>query len=191
MYDAKTCTSTEAAWLVTAKTENGTTVAFFEAHLADDEYSPNGVGWYFASHMRDDSGKWNEYDGGMYWDYENATDLEDIIGDTVPFREYSYKQIDHGVFEDICYGNDIGRERDLLGDEGFECPVFTTKEKSFQVTITETLKRTITVKANDREEALEKVRSGWKYKTHVLGADDFKDVHFTVESQVKNRRAER
>ena len=191
MYDIKTCTRTEAAWLVTAKTESDTAVAFFEAHLADDDQSPNGVGWYFASYMRGDDGKWNEYDGGMYWDYENATDLEDIIGDTVPFREFTYKEIDHGVFEDICLINDIDRERDLLGDEGIEYPVYTTKKKSFQVIITETLKRTVTVKANSEEEALARVQDGWKYETHVLGADDFKEVHFTVSPAKQERAPER
>jgi hypothetical protein len=48
------------------------------------------------------------------------------------------------------------------------------------VRITETLERTVQVKAASREEAKERVADGWKYETHVLGADDFKGVEFRV-----------
>ncbi len=55
--------------------------------------------------------------------------------------------------------------------------------KEFDITIAETLKRTITVQATDRETAEAMVEAGWRNEEYVLNADDFKDVFFTTEAQ--------
>ena len=186
LYDNRTCEYDQAAWLLTVNAKERTTYAFFEAHISGDEHSPCGQGWYFSSYMKGEYG-WEEYDGGIYWDYENATDLEEVIGETVPFREYSYKQIDYMDFENICHCGDTDRELELLSELGIVVPACFSKEKSYNVTITETLKRTVTVKANSREEALARIEDGWKYETHVLGQEDFKEVHFAASQSTRER----
>lgn len=52
----------------------------------------------------------------------------------------------------------------------------------FEVTIIETLTKTVTVEAEDECEALRKVRNGWKNETYVLYPEDFCDVDFEVKS---------
>jgi hypothetical protein len=54
------------------------------------------------------------------------------------------------------------------------------KEKTYEVSICETLKRTVQVRANSADEAREKVEDAWKNGAHILDADDFKEVHFTA-----------
>lgn len=51
----------------------------------------------------------------------------------------------------------------------------------FKVTITETLKRTVEVEADDLHEAEQIVSDGWHDSRYVLGADDFVDVDFEAE----------
>jgi len=48
----------------------------------------------------------------------------------------------------------------------------------FKVTITETLKRTIKVEANDRQQAEQMVSDGWHDSNYILGSEDFVDVDF-------------
>ena len=48
----------------------------------------------------------------------------------------------------------------------------------FKVTITETLKRTVEVEADDQYGAEQIVSDGWHSSKYVLGADDFTDVDF-------------
>jgi hypothetical protein len=191
MYDEKTCMCDEAAWLIVAKTENGVEIAFFECHATEDQDSPNGVGWYFASHMKDRNGNWAEHDGGMYWDYENATDLRSVIGESVPFMELQSILIDYNDFEEICFGGDKDREKMLLDKLGFLIHEVAQPEKAYNVKITETLERTVSVKASNRDEALDKVKSSYKNETHVLDADDFKDVSFKVIGYDRGRNAAR
>jgi hypothetical protein len=180
MYNEKTCYCDKAAWFITGITENGIVCAIFECHATDDQDSPNGVGWYFAAHMKGKDGHWDEHGGGMYWDYENATDPEHIIAEAVPFKEFITRQIPYKDFEDICFGEDKDKETAWFIEAGVVGPEKPTNEKSYNVRITETLERTITVKANNRDEALDKVKSDYKHETHVLDADDFKCVNFTV-----------
>lgn len=52
--------------------------------------------------------------------------------------------------------------------------------KEYDITITETLEKTVTVQAESREEAEAAVRDAWKNAEYVLGADDFADVDFGV-----------
>lgn len=54
----------------------------------------------------------------------------------------------------------------------------------FKVTITETLKRTVEVEADDLHEARQMVSDGWHDSKYVLGADDFVDVDFEAEPVV-------
>lgn len=52
--------------------------------------------------------------------------------------------------------------------------------KSFNVQITETLQRTVTVEALNYNEALTLVRVVWKKSQYVLDADDFIEAAFEV-----------
>lgn len=191
MYDYKTCRQSEAAWLIKGKAEGGDVPALFGVHVCEDEYSPNGFGWYFASYLKGADGRWDEKDGGIFWDYSEATELEEVIGDTLPFREFSYKSIDYADFKAVVYDNDKDVEARLFGELTAAAPEQTSKEKLYSVRITETLERTVRVKAVSREDAKEKVADGWKYETHVLGADDFKRVEFKVLQPGRCREAER
>ncbi len=55
--------------------------------------------------------------------------------------------------------------------------------KEFDITVTETLKRTVTVTAENREIAEALVHDQWGNGDHVLDADDFKEVFFTTEAE--------
>lgn len=50
--------------------------------------------------------------------------------------------------------------------------------KEFDVTITETLKLTVSVEASSKEEAEQMVNDQWRAGDHVLDADNFVDVEF-------------
>lgn len=50
--------------------------------------------------------------------------------------------------------------------------------KSFDIEITETLQRTVSVVADSREEAEQKVDDGWHNGDYVLDSEDFIDVDF-------------
>ena len=54
--------------------------------------------------------------------------------------------------------------------------------KSYKVEITETLRRTVNVKARDYDEAINKVREAWRRSEYVLDADDFLEAGFEVVS---------
>jgi hypothetical protein len=43
------------------------------------------------------------------------------------------------------------------------------------------------VKATNRDEALERVKDGYKHEVHVLDSEDFKAVHFKVATQERSR----
>ncbi len=62
--------------------------------------------------------------------------------------------------------------------------------KEYQVTITETLERTILVKAKTREEAEKTAERGWNECVYVLDADDFTGATFHAR-QVRERGNER
>lgn len=50
--------------------------------------------------------------------------------------------------------------------------------KRFRVTITETLKRTVEVEAEDQYEAAQTVSDGWHSSRYIFGSEDFVDVSF-------------
>ena len=52
--------------------------------------------------------------------------------------------------------------------------------KSYEVEITETLRRTVTVEARDYDEAISKVRNAWRRSEYVLDADDFLEAGFEI-----------
>lgn len=52
--------------------------------------------------------------------------------------------------------------------------------KSYEVEITETLRRNVTVEALDYDEAIDKVREAWRRSEYVLDADDFLEAGFEI-----------
>lgn len=60
-------------------------------------------------------------------------------------------------------------------------------KKTYEVEITETLKKTLVVKANSKEEALEKVKARYNDASIVLYPDDFIDVNFTSKQVEKEK----
>ena len=52
--------------------------------------------------------------------------------------------------------------------------------KSYEVEITETLRRTVTVEARDYDEAISNVREAWRRSEYVLDADDFLEAGFEI-----------
>ena len=182
MYDEKTCTIYEAAWLVVG----GNEVMFFEAHVTEDHESPTGTGWYFASYAKQLNGEWEEREGGIYWDYVSATELECVISETVPFETFDTHRIDHSAFEEICFNGDEEAEQKLFRDVGV--PVADApKTKPFSVRIIETLERTVEVDATSRSDALEQVASEYRKETHVLDSGDFKGVDFKIKPTERSR----
>ena len=55
--------------------------------------------------------------------------------------------------------------------------------KEFDVTITETLKKTVTVMAETQEEAENKVQELWNDGVYALDEDNFSDVFITTDKQ--------
>lgn len=51
--------------------------------------------------------------------------------------------------------------------------------REFDVTITETLKKTVTVEAENREEAEQLVSDRWHRSDYILDAEDFEGVTFS------------
>ena len=65
-------------------------------------------------------------------------------------------------------------------------------KKTFEVTITETLKLTVEVKANSREEAEQFVSDRWHDSEYILDADNFVGVDFeAVQAERKKDREAR
>ena len=61
--------------------------------------------------------------------------------------------------------------------------------KEYDVVITETLQKTVTVEATSATQAKEIVERNWNDSEYILDADDFKGVQFYVPP--KNRDMER
>lgn len=59
--------------------------------------------------------------------------------------------------------------------------------KEFDVTITETLKKTVTVEAVSIEEAEQLVSDQWNNSEHILSAEDFTGADFKAKSAKHNR----
>ena len=63
--------------------------------------------------------------------------------------------------------------------------------KTYEVTITETLEKTIEVEASCHAEAEDLVRSGWKNGDYILDADAFTGVVFKSALKPRSRDYER
>lgn len=63
--------------------------------------------------------------------------------------------------------------------------------KTYQVTITETLQKTVEVEANSKEEAEELVERKWNDNEYILDAEAFVGVDFSAVSQQRSREYER
>lgn len=55
--------------------------------------------------------------------------------------------------------------------------------KEFNVTITETLRKTVAVEADSPEDARRIVKEAWKNSMYILDAEDFIGVEFTNEKE--------
>lgn len=53
--------------------------------------------------------------------------------------------------------------------------------RDYYVTITETLRMKLNIEADSMEEAIEKVKDGWRSGEYILDADHFEDVDFEAE----------
>lgn len=63
--------------------------------------------------------------------------------------------------------------------------------KTYQVTITETLQKTVEVEANSKEGAEELVERKWNDSEYILDAEAFVGVDFSAVSQQRSREYER
>lgn len=63
--------------------------------------------------------------------------------------------------------------------------------KNYEVTITETLQKTVTVEANSREEAERQVEENWNNSEYILDADSFVGVDFAARTNERSREYER
>lgn len=63
--------------------------------------------------------------------------------------------------------------------------------KTYQVTITETLQKTVEVEANSKEKAEELVERKWNDSEYILDAEAFVGVDFSAVSQQRSRKYER
>lgn len=61
----------------------------------------------------------------------------------------------------------------------------------YEVTITETLTKTVLIDAETVERAYEKVREKWHDSEYILGAEDFVEVEFGVNPARQEDREER
>ena len=52
--------------------------------------------------------------------------------------------------------------------------------KFYNVEITETLRRTVTVEARDYDDAISKVREAWRRSEYVLDTNDFLEAGFEI-----------
>jgi hypothetical protein len=80
----------------------------------------------------------------------------------------------------------------MSGNKTLQEQLEAAKEKvasrEFEVTITEILQTTVTVKAKSRDEAEQIVSDNWKNSEYILDADDFQGVEFKAAS-VKPERS--
>lgn len=63
--------------------------------------------------------------------------------------------------------------------------------KTYMVTITETLQKTVTVEADSREETERQVEENWNNSKYILDADSFVGVDFAVRTNERSREYER
>ena len=63
--------------------------------------------------------------------------------------------------------------------------------KEYDVTITETLKMTVTVEAESQLEAEQMVSDNWRNQEYILVADNFTGVDFMARRRTRSRDQER
>lgn len=63
--------------------------------------------------------------------------------------------------------------------------------KEYDVTITETLKMTVTVEAESQMEAEQMVSDNWRNQEYILDADNFTGVDFKAKRYTRSRDQER
>lgn len=63
--------------------------------------------------------------------------------------------------------------------------------KSYDVTITETLQKTVSIRADSHAKAEEIAEEKWKKEKYVLTADDFVEARFDAIERVRNKEYER
>ena len=63
--------------------------------------------------------------------------------------------------------------------------------KTYEVTITETLQKTVTVEADSREETERQGEENWNNSKYILDADSFVGVDFAVRTNERSREYER
>lgn len=63
--------------------------------------------------------------------------------------------------------------------------------KTYEVTITETLQKTVEVEANSREEAERQVEQKWNGSEYIIDADSFVGVDFSARTNGRSRDYER
>ena len=63
--------------------------------------------------------------------------------------------------------------------------------KEYDVTITETLKMTVTVEAESQLEAEQMVSDNWRNQEYILDADNFTGVDFKARRRPRSRDMER
>ena len=59
--------------------------------------------------------------------------------------------------------------------------------KEYDITIRETLEMTVTVEAESREEARQKVADNWKNGEYILDAESFKDGELYPRGRIRDR----
>lgn len=62
---------------------------------------------------------------------------------------------------------------------------------TYKVEITETLKKTVEIEANDPDKAEEIAEQNWRNSEYILDAESFDGVEFHAASRTKNRNMER
>lgn len=63
--------------------------------------------------------------------------------------------------------------------------------KTYDVTITETLKMTVPIKADSLAEAEQKAEDNWNASMYILDADNFVGATFHAEERVRGKELER
>ena len=86
-----------------------------------------------------------------------------------------------------------GKTSMIFSATGWGFPSAAQKERSWNdervttFTIRETLEMTVTVEAESREEARQKVADNWKNGEYILDAESFKDVEFYPRGRSRDR----
>lgn len=107
-------------------------------------------------------------------DYINAPYYEN--GDVIDTAVSISKNEDYDKLAEY-FLEEYERLKDLeIRDDGLIIP--SKPLKTFYISVTETLKKTVEVRAEDKYEAIQKVSDAYHYEQIVLDSDDYVDVDF-------------